>query len=85
MGIREYMEKLFREHHGRLFVVEKTYLKDAEESRDVVSEVFDICIFSDGNGRMAYVKLSWSFDFGRKTERKGIIADMSTNSVILHR
>lgn len=40
--------------------------------------------FSDRNGRMAYVRLSWSFDFGRKTERQNISVDMSTSSAILH-
>lgn len=34
------MERLFREHHGVLFVTAKMLLKDDEESRDVVSEVF---------------------------------------------
>ena len=42
-------------------------------------------IFNDDMGQMIYVKCSYNFDFGRKSQHHDIEVDKTTNSTILHR
>lgn len=75
-------------HHGNWYAemgANNFFTRNNEKRRETISDVYrkTSYLFNRDNQRSAYIKIAYSFDFGKKIERSKTSIDKSINSAIL--